>query len=70
MTVSELRKKLKGIDGNIEIYISDHDHGTYETNGKLKDLRILNQKDMSDWDKQNLDEIFKIKGTYVSMRVG
>ena len=70
LTVSQLRQKLKGLDGKLPVYISDHDHGTFETNGKLGNVNKLNQEDMDDLDKNSLDDVFKIKGTYVSLRVG
>lgn len=72
MTVSELRNNLKGLSGDMPIYISDHDHGTYETNGNLRSANVVDHADMSDEDirrhKYNGFEI--MKGKYLSLRVG
>lgn len=70
MTVGELIKKLKGLDGNLPVYISDHDHSEWETNGKLNSVYKVNQKDMDKWNKKHLDPIFKIEGEYLVLRVG
>lgn len=67
MTVGELKQKLKGVPDNLQVYISDHDHGTYETNGKLGFVSVLDQKDKSE--TEILDKIYYIKGKYVCLTV-
>ncbi len=71
MTVSQLRKALKGINGKMEVYLCDHDHGTYEYNGKLGCVMKVNQKDnKNEYRTKQDDEIFTAKGTYLTLRVG
>lgn len=70
MTVSELRKKLKGVNGDLPVFVSDHDHGRYEWNGKVGDVLLLNQRDMDDFERKALDKNFAIIGNYISIRVG
>ena len=56
MTVSELRKKLKGINGKLPVYIADHDHGEYDVNSIANQVFIVNRDEMSNWDKKNEDQ--------------
>ncbi len=67
LTVSQLRKKLKGIDCKLPVYIADHDHGTYETNGRLSFVRVVNQADN---EIERIEPQFIIKGKYLVLRVG
>ena len=72
LTVGKLKKLLKGIDDKTPIYLADHDHSEWETNGTASDVRIVNQNDFDEWTQKRLekDEQFKIKGTYVVISVG
>lgn len=65
MTVSELRKALKGINGKLTVYSQDHDHGVYETNGRVSSVSVIDQKNMEDWEKKNFDPVHKRKGKYL-----
>lgn len=71
LTVGKLKKKLKGIPDSTPIYTADHDHSSWETNGLASQVEFLNQNDMSDMEKEFLEEdpVFKIKGSYVVIRV-
>lgn len=62
LTVSDLRKALKGLKGNTPVYVSDHDHGKYETISKAYRAEKLNQEEADPWDE--VDEDFKIEGDY------
>lgn len=66
MTVAELRKALKGVPGHLVVYTRDHDHGEYETNSIARSAQVLNQKDATGREKENLDANpeFKIDGKY------
>lgn len=72
MTVSELRKKLKGLKGDMPVYISDHDHGEYETNGSLGSVKVINHSNMDEMDlKSHRRDGFEIKhGDYLSLKAG
>jgi hypothetical protein len=64
MIVADLRKALKGVRGNLEVYTRDHDHGKYETNGLARCGEVINQKEMNNWEREHLDDIFKIDKKY------
>jgi len=72
LTVGKLKKLLKGIDDKTPIYLSDHDHSEWETNGRANDVELINQDDFDDWTKAKLetDYQFKIKGNYLVIRIG
>jgi len=70
MTVADLRKAIKGVDGKMPIYSRDHDHSTYETNGPIGLVEVLDQEDMDEWDKKSLDEPHIIKGKYLVIATG
>lgn len=61
MTVSELRKALKGIKGDTPVYMADHDHGTYETNSLVNRVMLIDQKNADDWEIKRLDKEFHIE---------
>ncbi len=50
MTVSELRKLMKGVPGNLKVYIRDHDHSRYEYNGAAGHAEIVNRKEKRSWE--------------------
>lgn len=58
MTVSELRKALKGVNGKLEVFTRDHDHNTFETGGLVRSAKVIDQKEMDDWERKRLDPIF------------
>ncbi len=72
LTVGQLKKALKGIDDKTPIYLADHDHSEWETNGQANRVEVINQKDFDQWTQDRLkkDSQFKIDGTYVVIRVG
>ena len=45
MTIKELRKKLRGLDENMKVYIANHDHSEWETDGLASNADIRNQDD-------------------------
>lgn len=69
MTVSELRKTLVGVNGKIEVHTRDHDHSEYETNGLASYAGVIDQRDMEDWERKDLDDIFLIKKKYFIVSV-
>jgi len=72
LTVGQLKKALKGIDDKTPVYLADHDHSEWETNGQANRVEVINQKDFDQWTQDRLkkDSEFKIDGTYVVIRVG
>ncbi len=72
MTVSQLRKKLKGIDGNLPVYIADHDHAEYETNSIANQAYVVDYKDLSDYSKEQMkkrgDEFSRQAKKYLVIR--
>jgi alpha-N-acetylglucosamine transferase len=72
LTVGQLKKALKGIDEKTPVYLADHDHSEWETNGQANRVEVINQKDFDEWTQDRLkkDSQFKIEGTYVVIRVG
>jgi hypothetical protein len=72
LTVGQLKKALKGIDDKTPIYLADHDHSEWETNGQANQVQVINQKDFDQWIQARLkkDSQFKIDGNYVVIRVG
>ena len=71
LTVGQLKKALKGIDDKTPIYLADHDHSEWETNGQASSIDIVNQKNFDQWiqDRLERDSEFKIDGNYVVIRV-
>jgi hypothetical protein len=69
MKVKDLRKALKGVNGNMDVYTKDHDHSEYETNGLAGYAEVVNQKNMDEYEKERLDPCFKIKGNYFVVSV-
>tara|TARA_R110000772_G_scaffold157229_1_gene268458 strand:- start:147 stop:350 length:204 start_codon:yes stop_codon:yes gene_type:complete len=45
MTLKELRKQLRGLDENMEVYIANHDHSEWETDALTCYVRVENQED-------------------------
>lgn len=41
MKVSELRKILKNVPGDLDIYTADHDHDDFEVNGLVSYAMII-----------------------------
>lgn len=72
LTVGQLKKALKGIDDKTPVYLADHDHSEWETNGQADRVEVINQKDFDQWiqDRLKKDNEFKIDGNYVVIRVG
>lgn len=72
MTVSELRKLLKNMDGRMQVYAADHDHSDWETNGPVRSVEIVEQSKMDSYAKEYLNRFpeYKIRGKYVCLRVG
>ena len=72
LTVGQLKKALKGIDDKTPVYLADHDHSEWETNGQANRVEVINQKEFDQWtqDRLNKDSQFKIDGNYVVIRVG
>lgn len=70
MTVAELRKELRGIPGDMPVYIADHDHAEWETNSIAGCVFVVNQTTLSNNDRRELDKDpnFKIKGKYLVIR--
>ena len=71
MTIKELRKQLRGLDENLEIYTADHDHSEWETNGKASCVEVRNQSEMDGYAKESLrkNPEFKIDGYHVVIKV-
>jgi hypothetical protein len=45
MTLKQLRKQLRGLDENMQIYIANHDHSEWETDALTSHVDVRNQKD-------------------------
>lgn len=45
MTVSELRKYLKGVPGSMPVYIADHDHAEFEVNSIAGYAEVMDKRD-------------------------
>ena len=60
------------MDDKTPIYLADHDHSEWDTNGAANDVRIVNHEDFDKWTQKGLekDYQFKIKDTYVFISVG
>lgn len=71
MTIKELRKQMRGLDENLEIYTADHDHSEWETNGKTFCAEVRNQSEMNEHAKESLNQNpeFKIDGDYFVINV-
>ena len=72
LTVGKLKKALKGIDDKTPVYLADHDHSEWETNGRASIVELINQKDFDDYIQGEIekDSCFKIDGNYIVIRVG
>ena len=66
-TVGQLRKALKNLPANMPIYVSDHDHGTYETNGPLHVAEVKDQAEAEPW--RPIEKDFEIEGPYLNLRL-
>ena len=64
MTVSDLRKQLKGVDGKLIVYTADHDQSEYETNGIVNFAFVVDQSE----NEYDVEDIFKIEGKYFVLR--
>ena len=53
MKVSKLIRVLKKMPQNLEIYMADHDHGTYETNSIANNCELIDKSKMTDTDNDN-----------------
>lgn len=51
MTVSDLRKALKGVKGTLDVYTRDHDHNEYEVNGLTNSAGVIDQKNMDEHER-------------------
>lgn len=71
MKVKDLIKELQKMPKNADVYTADHDHSEWEHNGKVRYLELVNQNKLDQYAKEKLDRdsFFKIKGTYVTIRV-
>ena len=66
MTIKELRKKLRGLDENMQIYISNSDHNEWETDALTYAVDVRNQdefKEELEQDRVGLQPT--IKGDYL-----
>lgn len=45
MTLKELRRKLRGLDPNMQVYIANHDHSEWETDARVTNVDVRNQND-------------------------
>ncbi|HYD90495.1 MAG TPA: hypothetical protein VEA37_03290 [Flavobacterium sp.] len=70
LKVKDLIKKLKKFDGDLPVYIADHDHATFETNGQAYSVHIVDQKNMDKAAKARQKEFYKIEGEYIIISVG
>jgi len=66
MTIKELRKKLRGLDENMQVFIANHDHSEWETDGLAVGLDVRNQDDYIEELTNERDSAQpKIDGDYV-----
>lgn len=73
LTVKQLRQALKGVDGEMRVYTSDHDHSEFETNGIASHAFVEDQSNADEHSMKYLNskkgEMFKIKGKYFVIKV-
>lgn len=63
MTVKQLIAKLKKMPQSLEVYIADHDHGTYEINSSAHNVYHIEKPDpeyddhydVKEWEHQTKD---------------
>jgi len=48
MTVKQLIKQLEKMPQNLQVYVSDHDHSEYETNGEVGDVTLIDRSNAGD----------------------
>ena len=63
MTLKELRKQLRGLDENMEVFISNHDHSEWKTDARTSSVDVRNQDDYDIDYKQEGQPI--IEGNYI-----
>lgn len=51
MTVSELRKALRGLRGDMDVYTRDHDQTWYETNADVRSVEVVSRREMDDYER-------------------
>lgn len=49
MKVKDLIKQLECLPQNLEIYWADHDHGEFETGGKAGEVKLIDKKNMTEY---------------------
>jgi len=45
MKLKELRKQLRGLDENMQVFIANHDHSEWETDALASSVDVRNQDD-------------------------
>lgn len=70
LTVGKLRKCIRGVNPNMVVYIADHDHAEYETNSVAGLAYVVDQSNLSEFEKERLDKNpeLKIEGKYFVIR--
>lgn len=66
MNVSDLRKAIRRLDGNMPVFIADHDHGEYEYNSIAGSAKVMNQDGKTA--SQEIGHEFIIEGDYLVIR--
>ena len=63
MILKELRKQLRGLDENMQVYIANHDHSEWETDALASHVDVRNQQDYDkDYKKEGQPIIY---GNYI-----
>jgi hypothetical protein len=66
MTLKELRKELRGLDENMQVFIANHDHSEWETDACTSSVDVRNQDDYKDELENELDSAQPtIEGNYI-----
>ena len=66
MTIKELRKKMRGLDENMEVFVANHDHSEWETDALANSVDVRNQEDYIEELQNERDRAQpKIEGDYL-----
>lgn len=66
MTLKELRKQLRGLDENMQVFIANHDHSEWETDACTSSVDVRNQDDYKEELKNERDNAQPtIEGNYI-----
>jgi len=66
MKVRELLKELKNMPKDAEVFWQDHDHGNYEWNNNVGQVRLVDYDNIDPWDEP--DKFFILEGKVVMIR--